>query len=88
MKNERISYEEYFSCQIYSYFYSPDRHADSAMECADEFRNDEWRVAGDAPYAEHTRSDLYGLGVGNKELTQFIIDVINCMRYNVSMEME
>jgi len=88
MKNERTSYEEFFSCQILSDFYSPDRHADSPMDTADKFRDDEWRVSDDAPYAEHTRSDLYGLGVGNKELTQFIIDVINCMRYNVSMVMD
>jgi len=88
MKNERISYEEFFSCQILSDFYSPDRHADSAMDCADKFRDDEWKITDDAPYAAHTRSDLYGLGVGNKELTQFIIDVINCMRYNVSMVMD
>jgi hypothetical protein len=88
MKNERTSYEEFFSCQILSDFYSPDRHADSAMDTADKFRDDEWRVSDDATYAEYTRSDLYGLGVGNKELTQFIIDVINCMRYNVSMVMD
>ena len=87
MENTRTTYDGFFANQIISDFYSPDRHADSAMDTADKFRDDEWRVTDDAPYAHHTRSDLYELGAGNQELTNFIIDVINCMRYNRSMEM-
>ena len=87
MENTRTTYDGFFANQIISDFYSPDRHADSAMDTADKFRDDEWRVTDDAPYAHHTRSDLYELGEGNQELTNFIIDVINCMRYNRSMEM-
>lgn len=85
MKNTRTTYASFFANQILSDFYSPDRHSDSAMDCADKFRDDEWRVIDDAPYAHHTRSDLYELGLEDKALSAFIIDVINCMQYNLSM---
>jgi len=88
MKNTRITYEGFFANQILSDFYSPDRHSDSAMDCADKFRDDEWKITDEAPYAAHTRSDLYDLGKNDKALLEFITDVINCMRYNRSMEME
>lgn len=87
MLNDRTSYATTFANQILSDFYSPDRHADSAMDTADKFRDDEWRVADAAPYARHTKSDLYKLGEGNEELSFFIIDVIDCMMYNHSMVM-
>jgi len=86
MKNTRTTYAGFFANQILSDFYSPDRHSDSAMDCADKFRDDEWRVIDDAPYAHHTRSDLYELGLEDKALSEFIIDVIDCMKYNRSME--
>ena len=88
MTNARTSYQGFFANQVLSDFYSPDRHADSAMECADKFRNDEWRVCDDAPYADNTRGDLYELGLQDPALLDFIIDVIQCMRYNRSMEMD
>jgi hypothetical protein len=88
MKNTRITYEGFFSNQILSDFYSPDRHSDSAMDTADKFRDDEWRVDDDAPYAENTRNDLIELGTNDLPLSVWIIEVINCMRYNRSMEME
>ena len=87
MKNTRTSYDGFFANQILSDFYSPGRHSDSAMDTADKFRDDEWRIDGDTAYAQNTRSDLYGLGAGNPELIAFVTDVINCMRYNRSMEM-
>lgn len=87
MSNNRISYQGVFANQILSDFYSPDRHSDSAMECADKFRHDEWRVDDDAQYADNTRIDLLELGKDNKDLMFFIIDVIDCMKYNRSMEM-
>ena len=88
MSNERISYQGFFANQILSDFYSPGRHSDSAMECADKFRDDEWRVDDDAQYADNTRIDLCELGKDNEDLKFFIIDVIDCMRYNWSMEMD
>ena len=88
MENIRTTYDKHFANQILSDFYSPDRRNGSAMDCADRFRNDEWRVDDDAPYAENTRNDLIELGSKNLKLSVWIIEVINCMRYNRSMEME
>jgi hypothetical protein len=88
MENTRTTYDKHFANQILSDFYSPDRRNGSAMDCADRFRNDEWRVDDDAPYAENTRNDLIELGSKNLKLSAWIIEVINCMRYNRSMEME
>jgi len=87
MENTRTTYDGFFANQILSDFYSPDRHSDSAMDTADKFRDDEWRVDDDAEYAENTRNDLIKLGSNNLSLSVWIIEVINCMRYNVSMEM-
>lgn len=86
MENTRTTYDGFFANQILSDFYSPDRHSDSAMDCADKFRNEEWRLDDDAPYAENTRNDLIKLGSNNLSLSVWIIEVINCMRYNRSME--
>ena len=82
---QRISYASFFEDKIISVFYSADRTLDDPMKVADSFRDDEWRVIDDAPYAHHTRSDLYELGLEDKALSEFIIDVINCMQYNLSM---
>ncbi len=84
---ERISYQGFFANQILSDFYSPDRRNGSTMDTADKFRDEEWRLDDDAPYADNTRADLYELGTQDKELLDFIIDVIQCIRYNRSMEM-
>jgi hypothetical protein len=86
--NTRITYNGFFANQILSDFYSPDRNSDSAMDTADKFRHDEWRVIGDASYAHHTRTDLYELGLSDPQLMVWIIEVIACMRYNRSMEMD
>ena len=81
-ENDRITYDEHFANQILSPFYSPDRNSKSAMNCADRFRDEEWRVTDDAPYADNTRADLYELGKNDKQLLEFIVDVIQCMRSN------
>ena len=88
MENTRTTYDKHFANQILSDFYSPDRRNGSAMDCADKFRDEEWRLDDDAPYAENTRNDLIKLGAKNLKLSVWIIEVINCMRYNRSMEME
>jgi len=82
----RTSYQGFFANKIMSVFYSPDRTLDSPMDIADFFRDEEWRLDDDAPYADNTRADLYELGMQDKELLEFIIDVIQCMRYNRSQE--
>jgi hypothetical protein len=88
MENTRTTYDGFFANQILSDFYSPDRHSDSAMICADKFRHEEWRLDDDAEYAKNTINDLIELGSNNLRLSVWIIDVIHCMRYNRSMEME
>jgi len=88
MSNTRTSYADIFARQILSDFYSPDRHSDSAMDTADKFRDDEWRLLDNTLYADNTRADLYKLGEGNEQLSFWIIEVIDCMRYNFSMVMD
>jgi len=83
---QRISYASFFDDKIISVFYSADRTLDDAMTIADSFRGDEWRLDDDAPYADNTRSDLYEIGSQDRDLLEFILDVINCMRYNRSQE--
>tara|TARA_R110001592_G_scaffold94582_2_gene273659 strand:- start:664 stop:966 length:303 start_codon:yes stop_codon:yes gene_type:complete len=84
----RTTYKSFFAEQIMSAFYSPNISSASAMDCADKFRHEEWRLDDDAPYAENTRNDLIKLGADDLRLSVFIIDVINCMRYNRSIEMD
>ena len=86
MPNTRITYTGFFANQMLSDFYSPDRHHYFPMDTADKFRNDEWRVIGNASYAENTREDLIRLSKDNLALQAFIADVIDCMKYNRSME--
>jgi len=88
MENTRTTYASFFDDKIIDVFYSADRTLDDAMKVADFFRGDEWRLDDDAPYADNTRSDLYEIGSQDRDLLEFILDVINCMRYNRSMEME
>ena len=88
MENTRTTYDGFFANQILSDFYSPDRHSDSAMNTADKFRHEEWRLDDDAEYAKNTINDLIELGSNNLRLSVWIIEVINCMRYNRSMEDE
>ena len=80
----RTTYERHFSNSILSFFYSPDSNSGAAMDCADQFRDLEWMTTDDAEYARNTRLDLYETAKGDKKLLTFIIDVIQCMRYNVS----
>ena len=83
----RTTYRNFFAGRIMLAFYSPNISSASAMDCADKFRDEEWRLDDDAPYAENTRNDLIELGANDLRLSVFIIDVIYCMRYNRSMEM-
>ena len=80
--NKRITYDGHFANTILHFFYSPDRNGNSAMNCADCFRDEEWMLTQDTECADNTRADLYELGKNDKELLEFIVDVIGCMRYN------
>ena len=82
----RVTYVEDFTNWILSDFYSP--IVNDPMDCADKFRHDEWKLDGDAPYAQNTRSDLYKRGLTDPQLMVWIAEVITCMRYNRSMEDE
>ena len=82
----RTTYRNFFAGQIMLAFYSPNISSASAMDCADRFRNEEWRLDDDAEYAENTRNDLIELGANDLQLSVFISDVINYMRYNRSQE--
>ena len=84
----RTTYRNFFAGQIMLAFYSPNISSASAMDCADRFRNEEWRLDDDAEYAENTRNDLIELGANDLQLSVFIGEVIYCMRYNRSMEMD
>ena len=53
-------------------------------DCADLFRGYEWMIIGNEEYARSTRLDLYEAAKNDKQLSAFIIDVIQCMRYNAS----
>ena len=87
-ENERITYDGHFANQILSHFYSPDRNGNSAMNCADHFRDEEWRGTDDALYADNTRSDLYELGKNDKELLEFIHQKDNIFRVKVISKQE
>jgi len=56
------------------------------MDCADMFRNDEWKVVDDADYGENTRTDLIAMSSHDSEFQSFVEQVIACMKYNRSME--
>ena len=56
------------------------------MDSADMFRNDEWKVVDNADYAINTREDLIAMASGDPEFKRFIEEVIECMKYNRSME--
>ena len=53
----------------------------SAMNCADLFRHDEWRVLD----SESAHANLLSLGDDDEKLRDFIHDVVSCMRVNVEL---
>ena len=84
---KRISYAKELMETLKAYYQSG-RYSGDGMECADLLRDEEWRVDDDAPYAENTRADLYEMASYDPEFGDFVLEVICCMRYNRSMEME
>ena len=81
----RTSYADQFIKTFKKYFYAR-RYNGDVMDCADMFRHDEWKVVGDSDYVKNTRADLIDMSSHDPELKSFIEEVIECMKYNRSME--
>jgi len=84
----RTSYAKDFIGAIKMHFYSNSDSNQDAMECADCFRDEEWKVIDDADYGENTRQDLLEMGKDDPELSSFINEFIDCMKYNMKMAEE
>jgi len=82
----RTSYAPQIFKTIKKYYFS--RYKCDAMDCADMFRNDEWKVIDDADYGKNTRDDLIKMTSDNLAFKSFVREVISCMKYNKSMEMD
>ena len=83
----RVSYAKDFIETFKKYFESG-RYNGDGMDCADMFRHSEWKVIDDADYGKNTRDDLYDLACNDALFKSFIEEVISCMAYNRSMEMD
>ena len=81
----RTSYAEQFIKTFKEYFESG-RYNGDGMDCADMFRDDEWKVADDADYAKNTCHDLLEMTSHDPAFKSFAKEVITCMKYNRSME--
>ena len=81
----RTSYADQFIKVFKTFFYSG-RYNGDAMDCADMFRHDEWKVVDNSDYSKNTRNDLIDMSSHDPELERFIEEVIECMKYNRSME--
>jgi len=81
----RTSYAKDFFDLIKSRFESG-RYNGDTMDCADMFRNDEWKVVDDADYGENTRTDLIAMARHNPEFQRFVEAVIESMEYNKKSE--
>ena len=83
---KRVSYAKDFIETFKAYFESG-RYNGDGMDCADMFRDDEWKVDG-GDYAKNTCNDLLEMSSHNPEFQSFVEEVITCMKYNKSMIME
>ena len=81
----RTSYADQFIKTFKKYFYSG-RYNGDAMDCADMFRHDEWKVIDDTDYGKNTRDDLLKIVGDDIAFQLFVFNVIACMEYNRSME--
>ena len=52
------------------------------------FRHDEWKVIDDSDYGKNTRDDLFKIAGNDESFKHFVTNVIECMKYNRSMEMD
>ncbi len=81
----RVSYVKDF-IQTFKEYFDSGRYNGDGMDCADMFRDDEWKIDDKADYAKNTCDDLIKMTSHNLELQSFIKEVITCMKYNRSME--
>ena len=82
----RVSYAKDFTETFKKYFESG-RYNGDGMDCADMFRHSEWKVDDDADYAKNTCDDLLEMSSHDPVFQNFVKEVITCMKYNKSMEM-
>jgi len=80
---KQVSYAKDFIETFKKYFVSG-RYNGDGMDCADMFRNDEWKV--DECFG--TCDDLIKMSSYDSEFQSFVKEVITCMKYNQSMEMK
>ena len=78
----RTSYADQFKA-IKEFYDSHAPYNGWHMDCADLFRDDEWRVTDDADYAKNTYQDLHASASGDKKFLKFLDNVIVCMKYNL-----
>ena len=79
----RTSYAKDFF-ESFKEYYDSGRYNGDGMDCADMFRDDEWKV--DECFG--TCDDLLEMSSHDPAFKNFIEEVITCMKYNKSMEME
>ena len=86
-QTKRVSYAKDFIKTLKEY-YSGKCYNGFEMDCADMFRHDEWKVVGDSDYAKNTCDDLFEMSSHDPKFKSFVEQVITCMKYNRSMEMD
>ena len=84
----RTSYAKDFIDAIKMHFYSNSDSNKDAMDCADCFRHEEWKVVDDADYGENTRQDLRNMAKDDPKLSSYVNEFIDCMKYNMKMSEE
>ena len=82
---KRVSYAKDF-IKTFKEYYSGKNYNGFEMDCADMFRHDEWKV-DDGDYGKNTCDDLLEMTSHDPKFKSFVEQVITCMKYNRSMEM-
>jgi hypothetical protein len=72
----RTSYAKDF-VKTFKQYFEGDHYNGFEMDCADMFRHDEWKVI-----------DLFKIAGNDESFKHFVTNVIECMKYNRSMEMD
>tara|TARA_Y100000385_G_scaffold279872_1_gene330111 strand:- start:132 stop:386 length:255 start_codon:yes stop_codon:yes gene_type:complete len=79
---KQVSYAKDF-IETFKAYFNEGRYNGDGMDCADMFRNDEWKV----DECFNTCDDLIKMASHNPVFKNFVEEVIACMKYNKSMEM-
>ena len=83
----RTSYVKDFM-ETFKKYHSGEHYNGFEIDCADMFRHDEWKVIDDTDYGKNTRDDLFKIAGDDIAFQLFVFNVIECMKYNRSMEMD